>query len=187
MADSIKGRALRSPKFVHGFEGTPHLWIAEPVDDERVFWSGGPFASEEAARTDYAAWLRHQNADPEVPEWQTSYVDARGKMNPKVIVRDCVAACPELERAPLIEIVTAVIESAGATLKDIEKEIGDAGSMTPNVAAVLMGVGAVYEISKQLPGTRGKLVDAGQVVGRAMGSRFKLKIQDEIDKRDGGN
>lgn len=130
---------------------------------------------------------RRAEEQPADPAEEQAPAPATGKLNPRQIVRDCVAACPELEQAPIIDIVTAVIDSAGLTLADIEKELTDAGSMTPNVAALLMGVGAVYEISKQLPGTRGKLVDAGRVVGRAMAGRYRAKIGEAISKRDGGN
>lgn len=189
--NEIKGRRIQPPTVKHGLSPDAshggYYWVTSSVDGPLEHWFNGPFDSEELAVLDYKAWLGRMNADPMEPSWESEAVDKSGKLNARVIVRDCVAACRDLERAPIVDIVQAVIGSAGDTLKDIEKEIEDAGGSTPNVCAVLMGVGAVFEIARQLPGTRGQLVEAGRVVGRAMSARYEAQIKAKIAEQQGGN
>lgn len=94
--------------------------------------------------------------------------------------------CPGLEEGlgvPVGNLISEVIEHAGATLRDLDAA-QKSGGINANVAVVRMVTGAMAHLGEALPTDRleTKLHRAGRVIGRFMADKFAEKIREELPK-----
>lgn len=95
-------------------------------------------------------------------------------------VREMVTACPFLEQVDLLPILDAAQAGVQEALRGIEGRIEEAGTLPDDATASLVSMGAAYELASQLPGDRGKAVEAGRALGRLIAKGYSRKIAEAI-------
>lgn len=100
-------------------------------------------------------------------------------------VLEMVGACPQLAEVDVLPVIEAAQQGVQETLRAIEARISEAGALPDDVAASLISMGAAYEVAHQLPGDRGRLVEAGRALGRLIAKGYSLKIAEVVATPDG--
>jgi hypothetical protein len=102
---------------------------------------------------------------------------------------EMLEACPALSKLDLGEVALAVIRAVGSNLKDLEREVAEAGAFTPEVVGAYLCIGATWEVLQGFAegDDRRVLGEAGRAVGRLLLRKWGEKISEELAAREGGN
>ena len=97
------------------------------------------------------------------------------------MANDVLAACPDLEKLSLTQVVDMVVKDAGSNLEQLERAIDAEKGIGPELAAAFMTIGAMSEVLAGFPqrDDRRRLLEAGKVVGRVLTEQWAEKMRSE--------